>query len=168
MLLLALPLHGRGENPVAWSAASRDLGGGLHEVTFTARITAPWHIYDMGPYELGGPNATAFAFEPSAEFELVGGVEPQEKPTRVDDPFMGELGYYAGGVDGVYGMLTAEGYLYGEITRERAGTNGFGYDPLFFLPERGCTTAQLSPEEKNAIRHRANALHALVRQLENR
>ncbi|MBR0162111.1 MAG: RdgB/HAM1 family non-canonical purine NTP pyrophosphatase [Oscillospiraceae bacterium] len=65
-------------------------------------------------------------------------------------------------------MLTAEGYLYGEITRERAGTNGFGYDPLFFLPERGCTTAQLSPEEKNAISHRANALHALVRQLENR
>ena len=42
MLLLALPLHGRGENPVAWSAASRDLGGGLHEVTFTARITAPY------------------------------------------------------------------------------------------------------------------------------
>ena len=98
MLLLALPLHGRGENPVAWSAASRDLGGGLHEVTFTARITAPWHIYDMGPYELGGPNATAFAFGPSAEFELVGGVEPQKKPTRVDDPFMGELGYYAGQV----------------------------------------------------------------------
>ncbi len=63
-------------------------------------------------------------------------------------------------------MLTAEGYLYGEIARERAGTNGFGYDPLFFLPERGCTTAQLSPEEKNAISHRANALHALVRQLE--
>ena len=64
-------------------------------------------------------------------------------------------------------MLTAEGYLYGEITYRRAGTNGFGYDPLFYLPERGCTTAQLSPEEKNAISHRANALHALVRQLEN-
>ena len=62
--------------------------------------------------------------------------------------------------------LTAEGYLYGEIGTERKGTNGFGYDPLFVLPERGCTTAELSPEEKNAISHRANALHELVKQLE--
>ncbi len=64
------------------------------------------------------------------------------------------------------GKLTAEGYLYGEIGTERRGSNGFGYDPLFLLPERGCTTAELSPEEKNAISHRANALHELVRQLE--
>ena len=64
--------------------------------------------------------------------------------------------------------LTAEGYLYGEIGFERRGSNGFGYDPLFGLPERGCTTAQLSPEEKNAISHRANALHLLVEKLEAR
>ena len=63
-------------------------------------------------------------------------------------------------------VLTAEGYLYGEIGYERRGHNGFGYDPLFVLPERGCTTAELSPEEKNAISHRANALHALVEKLE--
>ena len=62
--------------------------------------------------------------------------------------------------------LTAEGYLYGEIGFERRGHNGFGYDPLFVLPGRGCTTAELSPEEKNAISHRANALHALVKKLE--
>ena len=65
-------------------------------------------------------------------------------------------------------ILTAEGYLYGEIGYERRGKNGFGYDPLFVLPERGCTTAELSPEEKNAISHRANALHALVEKLEAR
>lgn len=64
--------------------------------------------------------------------------------------------------------LTAEGYLYGEIGFERRGSNGFGYDPLFVLSERGCTTAQLSPEEKNAISHRANALHLLVEKLEAR
>ena len=63
-------------------------------------------------------------------------------------------------------LVTAEGYLYGEIARERAGSNGFGYDPLFWLPERACTTAQLSPEEKNAISHRANALHELVKKLQ--
>ena len=62
-------------------------------------------------------------------------------------------------------MITAEGYLYGEIGYERRGHNGFGYDPLFILPERGCTTAELSPEEKNAISHRANALHALLEKL---
>ena len=62
-------------------------------------------------------------------------------------------------------VVEAEGYLYGEIAHEEAGSNGFGYDPLFYLPERGCTTAQISPEEKNAISHRANALHALLRKL---
>jgi XTP/dITP diphosphohydrolase len=62
--------------------------------------------------------------------------------------------------------VSAEGYFYGVIAHEEAGVNGFGYDPLFILPERGCTTAELSPEEKNAISHRANALHELVRKLE--
>ena len=62
-------------------------------------------------------------------------------------------------------VVEAEGYLYGEIAHEEAGCNGFGYDPLFYLPERGCTTAQISPEEKNAISHRANALHALLKKL---
>lgn len=59
-------------------------------------------------------------------------------------------------------ILRAEGYLYGQIGYEEIGTNGFGYDPLFVLPERGCTAAQLSPEEKNRISHRANALHELL------
>ena len=59
-------------------------------------------------------------------------------------------------------VLRAEGYFYGQIAHEEAGVNGFGYDPLFYLPERGCTSAQLSPEEKNAISHRANALHKLL------
>ena len=61
--------------------------------------------------------------------------------------------------------LTAEGYLYGRIGHERQGTGGFGYDPLFYLPERGCTTAQLGTEGKNAISHRAQALHALVEKI---
>ena len=62
--------------------------------------------------------------------------------------------------------LTAEGYLYGEITRERMGTGGFGYDPLFWLPDYGCTTAQLPLGGKNAISHRAKALHLLLEQLD--
>ena len=62
-------------------------------------------------------------------------------------------------------QVCAEGYLYGRIGHEEKGENGFGYDPLFFLPEYGCTAAQLSPEQKNQISHRASALHALLAQL---
>ena len=62
-------------------------------------------------------------------------------------------------------MLTAEDYLFGEIAHDEKGTGGFGYDPLFLLPERGLRTAELGPGEKNAISHRASALHALVKKL---
>ena len=44
---------------------------------------------------------------------------------------------------------------------EENGGNGFGYDPVFYLPERGCTTAQLEPEEKNKISHRGQALRKM-------
>ncbi|MDR0909903.1 MAG: non-canonical purine NTP pyrophosphatase [Spirochaetaceae bacterium] len=47
--------------------------------------------------------------------------------------------------------------LEGEITLEPRGEHGFGYDPVFYLPERACTLAELSAEEKNAISHRGKA-----------
>lgn len=46
----------------------------------------------------------------------------------------------------------------GRIARAPRGSNGFGYDPIFFVPELGCTTAELSPEEKNRISHRGKAV----------
>lgn len=46
----------------------------------------------------------------------------------------------------------------GRIAHTPRGENGFGYDPLFFVPERGCTTAELPPEEKNKISHRGKAV----------
>lgn len=61
--------------------------------------------------------------------------------------------------------VKAEDYLYGEIAYEEKGTYGFGYDPLFYLPEYDCTSAELLPEEKNRISHRAKALHALIEEL---
>ena len=54
--------------------------------------------------------------------------------------------------------IQARGEIHGELTREPAGANGFGYDPIFYYPPLGKTTAELSPEEKNAVSHRANAL----------
>lgn len=51
----------------------------------------------------------------------------------------------------------AEGAVEGRITREPRGQNGFGYDPVFWLPEFGCTMAELDAEVKNRISHRARA-----------
>ena len=54
------------------------------------------------------------------------------------------------------------GTIEGIIGHEIAGENGFGYDPIFYLPERGCTTAQLTEEEKNAVSHRGRALRQMA------
>ncbi|MBO6165248.1 MAG: XTP/dITP diphosphatase [Eubacterium sp.] len=54
------------------------------------------------------------------------------------------------------------GTMEGRIGYEIAGENGFGYDPIFFLPEYGKTSAEISPEEKNAISHRGKALRAIA------
>ena len=55
-------------------------------------------------------------------------------------------------------IIQARGEIRGELTREPAGENGFGYDPIFYYPPLGKTTAELTPEEKNEVSHRANAL----------
>ena len=53
----------------------------------------------------------------------------------------------------------------GRIAYESAGANGFGYDPIFYLPEYGCTSAEISMEEKNKISHRGKALRAIKDEL---
>ena len=53
------------------------------------------------------------------------------------------------------------GTIEGMIGYEIAGENGFGYDPIFYLPEYGCTTAELSPEKKNELSHRGKALREM-------
>ncbi len=58
--------------------------------------------------------------------------------------------------------VIAEGEWHGEILRAARGAGGFGYDPLFWLPELGCTAAQLPPERKNELSHRARAVERLV------
>jgi XTP/dITP diphosphohydrolase len=55
--------------------------------------------------------------------------------------------------------------LEGEILRETRGAAGFGYDPVFYLPERGCTVAELPEEEKNLLSHRGRAGRALAKLL---
>lgn len=62
--------------------------------------------------------------------------------------------------------LVVRGTVEGIIGYEERGENGFGYDPIFYLPERGLTTAELPPEEKNSISHRGNALRKMKELLE--
>ncbi|GMB07425.1 XTP/dITP diphosphohydrolase [Thermolongibacillus altinsuensis] len=57
--------------------------------------------------------------------------------------------------------FTVDGTCEGYITEKPIGTNGFGYDPIFYVPEKQKTMAQLTKEEKNEISHRANALKRL-------
>jgi len=63
--------------------------------------------------------------------------------------------------------LICQGSWEGRILFEPCGTNGFGYDPLFYVTERQCGSAQLSPTEKNAISHRGKAMTLLKKQLPN-
>lgn len=68
--------------------------------------------------------------------------------------------------DGSY--ETFEGRWNGMISETRQGSNGFGYDPIFYLPDIGKTVAQLQPQEKNKLSHRAKALFALKESLMKR
>lgn len=61
--------------------------------------------------------------------------------------------------------LTSRGVIEGRIGYEEKGSNGFGYDPIFYVPAFGRTTAELSEEEKNRVSHRGNALQEMKRQL---
>lgn len=61
--------------------------------------------------------------------------------------------------------LIAEGEWHGEIALRPSGEHGFGYDPLFYLPELGKTSAQLERDQKHAISHRGKALRVLLEKL---
>jgi len=64
--------------------------------------------------------------------------------------------------------LICEGTWSGQITPTPSGENGFGYDPVFWVPEEGCTAAELNPARKNVLSHRAQALKKLVAELTTR
>ncbi len=62
-------------------------------------------------------------------------------------------------------VIQARGEIHGELLREPIGENGFGYDPIFYYPPYGKTTAEMSPGEKNEVSHRGNALKAFYEKL---
>ena len=82
---------------VSWTGSVEHLDGTEYELRFEAAIPPGFHMYDMGPYELGGPNATTFSLTPGAGAELLGGVEQRSEPHRYHDPMFGmEIGTFSG------------------------------------------------------------------------
>lgn len=64
-------------------------------------------------------------------------------------------------------VLTVQGTIEGYIGYEPVGENGFGYDPIFYVDKYGTSTANISPEQKNEISHRGQALRAIKEKIEN-
>ena len=64
-----------------------------------------------------------------------------------------------------YEPVVVRGHVEGEMISERRGAGGFGYDPIFFVKSLGKTLAEVTPEEKNGISHRGNAIKALAKEL---
>ena len=62
-------------------------------------------------------------------------------------------------------VIQARGEIHGELLRAPVGQNGFGYDPIFYYPPMGVSTAEMSPEDKNQVSHRANALKVFYNKL---
>ena len=86
-------------DPVKWNTKVNELEEGLYQIVFSASVAAGWHIYDLGPYELGGPMATSFEFTPDASYSLEGGVYALSDAHREFDPiYEMEIGYYENGV----------------------------------------------------------------------
>ena len=61
--------------------------------------------------------------------------------------------------------IQARGEIHGELLREPRGENGFGYDPIFYYPPAGMSTAEMAPEDKNEVSHRGNALKVFYEKL---
>ncbi|WP_018175886.1 MULTISPECIES: RdgB/HAM1 family non-canonical purine NTP pyrophosphatase [unclassified Thioalkalivibrio] len=94
--------------------------------------------------------------------EALQGVPPEQRGAR----FRAVVVYLEHAEDPA--PLIVEGVWPGRIAEQASGAEGFGYDPLFFVPEEGCTSAELDPATKNRLSHRGQALQQLVASLRNR
>ena len=131
--------------------------------------------YDVPIDETGTTFAENSLIKARTVCEASGEVTMADDSGLVIDALGGEPGIYSArymGEDTSYHIknnsvfpdgreLVCEETFEGRIGYEERGANGFGYDPIFFVPEKGCYSAELAPEEKNAISHRGKALRAM-------
>lgn len=100
---------------------------------------------------------TSYAIKNANLIERLNGVPDEERTARFVCAIAAVL------PDGK--EITTRGIIEGRIGYEEKGSNGFGYDPIFYVPRFGKTTAELSEEEKNLVSHRGNALMLMKEEL---
>ena len=100
---------------------------------------------------------TSYSIKNQSLIDRLEGVEKEQRTAR----FVCAIAAVLPNKEVLVTRQTMEGY----IGWEQEGENGFGYDPIFFLDEFGCSSATLSPEQKNAISHRGKALRAMKEEL---
>ena len=103
---------------------------------------------------------TCYTIKNTALVEKLAGVPEEKRTARFVCAIAAVL------PDGSHEVV--RGTMEGIIGHEIAGENGFGYDPIFYLPECGCTSAELAPEEKNRRSHRGEGLRKMREILENK
>ena len=103
---------------------------------------------------------TSYSIKNSLILSLLKGVPDEQRTAR----FVCAIG--AVFPDGTKEVV--RGTMEGRIAYEIAGGNGFGYDPIFYLPEYGCTSAELSPEKKNELSHRGEGLRLMRKVMEEK
>lgn len=104
---------------------------------------------------------TSYEYKNRVILERMNGVEGKERSAR----FVCAIAAVVPQEDGTKKEFVVRGTFEGEIAQAVAGANGFGYDPIFYVPECGCTSAQLTMEEKNNRSHRGMALRLIRERL---
>jgi len=152
--------------PDAVEDADTFAGNAEHKAMHYARLTGLWTLADDSGLEVdalgGAPGVYSARYagrqgDDAANNEKLiaqlAGVPPEQRTARF------RCAIALAGPKGV--LATACGTFEGLIVDDPRGTNGFGYDPHFFIPELEMTAAQLPPQQKNRISHRAKALTAI-------
>lgn len=81
-----------------WLASSKKVSRGVYDISVTASIPVGFHLYDLGPYESGGPVATQITFKPAGGVTLDGDLVAPEAKKQMDDLYEMEIGTYEGSV----------------------------------------------------------------------
>ena len=143
-------------------------------LAFAAFLRAPCLADDSGlviPALDGEPGvySARYAGEDATDEENVQKVLAELKKRGLHEPeahFSCAIAVAVPTAEGPEIVLETEGRVDGVILDEPRGENGFGYDPIFLLPDLGKTTAELPPEEKNRLSHRAAALRKLANRID--
>jgi XTP/dITP diphosphohydrolase len=152
-LSLALPAEETGdtyEDNATMKALEAAQVGGLHALADDSGLEVDALGGEPGPLAARfGGEGTTYQEKMSLLLQRLEGVPPSERGCR----FVCVIAI----ADPQGGVRLCRGECAGLVAEAPQGEGGFGYDPIFYLPERGLTMAQLSPEEKNAISHRGRA-----------